>query len=115
MWITSKLSGVLVGVGLMYFFDPQRGKRRRARVVEAATHAQRVERQLVGKAVRDAQHRAHGLSERVKHPLAADVPDAVVTGRVRAQLGRLVSHPRAIEAEVDGGRVVLRGPILTHE
>src|SRR5439155_2710441 len=96
----TKLSGVLVGAGLMYFFDPVRGRKRRARISEATTHAQRVERELVAKAVRDAQHRAHGLSERVKHPLATDVPDAVLEGRVRAQLGRIVSHPRAIEASV---------------
>ena len=115
MSITRFPAGFLVGAGLMYFLDPVRGRRRRARVVEAATHARRVERQLVGKAVRDAQQRARGLGERVKHPLAAEVPDDVLQGRARAALGRILSHPGAIEVAVDGGCAILRGPILESE
>lgn len=108
-------SALLLGAGLMYFLDPARGRKRRARVVEAANHAQRVERELVGKAYRDAQQRARGLSERVRHPLPGDVSDGVLLGRARAALGRVVSHPGAIEIEVHDGRAVLRGAILERE
>ncbi len=108
-------SGLLVGAGLMYFLDPVRGRKRRARIGELALHARRVERDLVGKAVRDASHRAHGLGERVKHPMSDVVADGVLQGRVRAALGRVISHPRAIEVEARGGAVVLRGPIFTRE
>jgi len=101
-------SGLLVGAGLMYFLDPVRGRKRRARVGEHATHARRVERELVGKAVRDASHHAHGLGERVKHPMSDEVADGVLQGRVRAALGRVVSHPRSLEVEAHGGAVVLR-------
>jgi uncharacterized membrane protein len=108
-------TGLLVGAGLMYFLDPFRGRKRRARIAEAATHAQRVERELVGKAVRDAQHRVRGLSERVRHPMASEVSDGVLVGRARAALGRVVSHPSAIEIEVHDGRAIVRGAILQRE
>jgi uncharacterized membrane protein len=108
-------TGLLVGAGLMYFLDPFRGRKRRARIAEAATHAQRVERVLVGKAVRDAQHRAHGLTERARHPMASQVSDGVLLGRARAALGRVVSHPSAIEIEVHDGRAIVRGAIFQRE
>jgi uncharacterized membrane protein len=99
----------------MYFLDPFRGRKRRARIAEAATHAQRIERELFGKALRDAQHRARGLTERVRHPMASEVADGVLNGRARAALGRVVSHPSAIEIEVRDGRAVARGAILAGE
>jgi uncharacterized membrane protein len=99
----------------MYFFDPQRGKKRRARVEELATHAQHVERVLFGKAMRDAAHRAHGLAERMKHPLGSEVSDGVLQSRVRAALGRACSSPRQIEVGVRDGWVTLRGAVAANE
>jgi len=111
MSITRFPSGLFLGAALMYFLDPQRGRKRRARIGEIATHARRVERDLVSKAVRDAQHRARGLSERIKHPLATEVADGVLQSRVRAALGRVCSSPRQIEVEARDGWVILRGSI----
>ena len=108
-------SALAMGAALMYFLDPVRGRKRRARIGEMATHARRRERELVGKAVRDASHRARGLSERVKHPLATEVTDGVLQGRVRAALGRVCSHTRALEVGAKDGVVILRGPVLDHE
>src|SRR5690242_7719772 len=113
MSFTSKFSGVLVGAGLMYFLDPVRGRKRRARIGELATHARRVERELVGKGLRDASHRAHGVTERLKHLVPEDSSDAVLASRVRAHLGR-VADAHGIEVDVQGGRVVLRGAVETH-
>ncbi len=113
--LTSFPGGVLIGASLMYFLDPVRGRKRRARIQEAVTHAERVERELFGRAVRDAQHRVHGLTERVIHPPSSDVDDVVIAERVRARLGRAVSHPRALEVVVHDGRAILRGPILERE
>lgn len=113
--LTSFPGGFLLGAGLMYFLDPVRGRRRRARINEAVQHAQRVERELVGKASRDARHRVQGLTQRVARRPESDVSDAVILERVRARLGRAVSHPRAIDVVVIDGRVFLHGPILEHE
>src|SRR5437763_385294 len=42
------------------------------------------------------------------------VPDDVLVERVRAKLGRYISHPHAIEVDVSGGRICLTGPALAH-
>lgn len=109
--------GILVGVSLMYFLDPRRGRARRARVVDLIAHTRRVEHQLVGKAARDAAHRARGLVERASHARVAEAhaDDAVVEARARARLGRAVSHPGALEVTVTGGVLAVRGPVLEHE
>jgi len=113
--LTSFPGGILVGVGLMYFLDPVRGRRRRARINEAVARAERHERELLRKASRDARQRAHGFAERLAHQPAADVSDDVIEQRVRACLGRAVSHPSAIDVVAREGRVILRGPVLTDE
>lgn len=115
MSITRFPSGLLLGAALMYFLDPLGGRKRRARIGEIATHAQRVERRFVGKAVRDASNRAFGIRERVKHPPTAEVVDGVLKARVRAALGRVCTHARAIEVEARGGQVILRGAVLDEQ
>jgi uncharacterized membrane protein len=115
MKLTSFPGAVLLGAGLMYFLDPVRGRKRRARINEAVIHAERHERELLAKAQRDARHRVHGLVERAKHRPAPDAPDQVIENRVRACLGRAVSHPHALDVVVHDGRVILRGPLFTHE
>jgi uncharacterized membrane protein len=115
MKLTSFPGAILLGAGLMYFLDPVRGRRRRARINEAVIHAERHERELLAKAARDASNRAHGLVERVKHRPSPDAPDQVIESRVRACLGRAVSHPGAIDPVVHDGRVILRGPVFAHE
>ncbi len=112
---TFATGGFLLGAGLNYFFDPVRGRRRRRRVGDLGARLRRKERDLVGKATRDASHRVRGIVERTVHPLNAAVPDEVINGRVRAQLGHVVSHARAIEVSVDDAIVTLRGPILEAE
>ena len=115
--IVPMLSSIALGAALMYFFDPIRGRKRRARLADAMVHARRSEHMLLEKAMRDAQHRVHGVAERAVHALAPDVEvdDDVVAERIRATLGRVASHPRAIEIRVDRGRVVIGGEILARE
>jgi uncharacterized membrane protein len=115
MKLTSFPGGLALGAGLMYFLDPIRGRKRRARINEAVTHAQRQERDLLAKAARDARQRAHGLVERAKHRPSPDAPDQVIDSRVRACLGRAVSHPGALDIIVHEGRVILRGAVFSHE
>lgn len=107
--------GAFIGASLMYFLDPRRGRQRRSRVVDLLAHTRRVEQQLVGKAARDAAHRARGLVERAAHPPSAHAGDEVIAERVRARLGRVVSHPGAIELAVNDGALALRGAVLAHE
>ncbi len=113
--LTSFPGGMLLGAGLMYFLDPIRGRRRRARITEAVEHAERREREMVGRALRDARQRVHGLGERLTHPPSSDVPDSVIVDRVRSRLGRAVSHPRAIDVAVHDGRAIISGHVLESE
>lgn len=46
---------------------------------------------------------------------SGETDDQILVERVRAALGRAVSHPGAIDVSVANGRVVLNGPVLAHE
>src|SRR5262249_26378541 len=65
---------------------------------------------------RDLSHRLHGiLSEGGQLFRRKDVSDDALAARVRSNLGRVVSHPHAIEVTVNEGHVTLSGPILANE
>ena len=112
----SVLTGLGLGASLMYFLDPERGRRRRALVRDRLVHASTRAGSAAGATGRDLAHRAAGTAARVRgvlrHP---PVDDVVLVERVRAQLGRLVSHPRALDVAAAQGIVTLRGPILHSE
>jgi osmotically-inducible protein OsmY len=110
------LTGLSLGVGLMYFLDPERGRRRRALVRDKLAHATRVSANALGAAGVDVAHRATGLVARVRSVLRRRaVDDDVLVERVRAKLGRLASHPHAISVVSTDGVVRLQGPVLQSE
>jgi uncharacterized membrane protein len=110
------LTGLGLGAGLMYLFDPERGRRRRALVRDRLTHSAHRSADAAGATGRDVAHRATGIVSRVRGAFdRAPVEDVVLVERVRAQLGRLVSHPHAIDVGADDGVVTLSGPILAAE
>ncbi|HLX27445.1 MAG TPA: BON domain-containing protein [Casimicrobiaceae bacterium] len=114
---TKVIGGAALGVVAMYMFDPDRGRRRRAIVGDKAYSIVSDARQALGAAGRDAAHRIEGLRARARHLLTdAPVPDDLqLIERVRARIGRLVSHPHAIQVGANHGRVTLSGPVLAHE
>jgi uncharacterized membrane protein len=100
----------------MYFLDPYQGRRRRALVRDKFWSAWVQSSDLLAKAARDLGNRASGIMAEARYAFAEeDVDDATLVARVRSQVGRAVSHPRAIEVTATQGRVTLRGPILAHE
>jgi hypothetical protein len=110
------LAGLGIGAGLMYLLDPTGGRRRRALVRDRLTHAARLGSDAMGATRRDVAHRASGVAARVRGALRREaVDDQVLVERVRARLGRFVSHPHAIEVAADHGVVTVRGPILRAE
>ena len=110
------LTGLGLGVGLMYFLYPERGRRRRALVRDKVAHATRVGTHGVSSVGLDLSHRAAGLLARVRGAWRTEpVDDEVLVERVRAKLGRFVAHPHAIRVTVSDGCVHLRGPILQSE
>lgn len=109
-------AGLGVGAGLMYFLDPDRGRRRRALVRDTATHLVNVADDAIGKTSRDVSNRVSGLMAEANALFTCEETiDEVLIGRVRAKLGRAVSHPHAIEVTAEQGRVTLKGAILANE
>jgi uncharacterized membrane protein len=106
-----------VGAALVYFLDRDRGARRRHLVADQFVHATKKTADALGVTGRDLSNRSRGLAATVRSRLVDDGggDDVVIADRVRAELGRLVSHPGAIEVQVQNGNVLLRGPVLTDE
>jgi len=117
------LGGLAAGAALAYWGDPERGARRRALVKQKAVHVMKEASCAAGVTARDLAHRSRGLLAEARSRYRAieakahgeKEDDAVIDGRVRARLGRVCSHPGAIEVKCQDGRVELKGPILAHE
>jgi osmotically-inducible protein OsmY len=106
------------GAIAMYFLDSIGGGRRRAFVRDklvGAAHSAQDLAQDAGKLVTDRVKgvMATGNLDRVSSIQPAT--DAQLRERVRSRLGHLVSHPRAIEVEVNEGIVRLSGQVLAKE
>jgi len=112
-WLTS----LALGATLMYYLDPQAGGRRRALLRDQLVHGGRLLRQGRRITARDFVNRAQGLWAEATRRLLHAQPgsDAELVERVRARLGRVVSHPHAVRASVSEGCVELTGPILASE
>lgn len=114
--ITIALAGAGLGAGAMYLLDPS-GRRRRARLAGATSHAAHRAQAIAEMTARDVHHRISGLAARTLDQLVEEgaPSDDVLAERVRARLGRLVSHPGAIDVVVSGGTVTLKGPVFEAE
>jgi uncharacterized membrane protein len=110
------LMGGALGALAMYFLDPHEGRRRRARTRDKVVHAGKRLNDAGRVTARDTVHRACGvLASARKLFQHEEVADDVLAGRVRAELGRVVSHPHSVEVAVDRGHITLTGPILSEE
>ena len=104
------------GAGVMYLADPDRGKRRRALVCDQSTRLWNQFSRLVDKAQRDAGNRTRGAACAVGAAFRnSRTDDDVLVQRIRSRLGRLVSHPHAIEVNSENSNVTLAGHVLKSE
>ena len=109
-------TGLGIGTGLMFLLDPNQGKRRRALLRDKCYWAARKTGEGAGVTARDLRNRTQGIVSEMKSRFSSEsVDDAVLHDRLRAKLGRIVSHPKAIDVSVQNGRVVLSGPIVSTE
>ncbi|PYV64313.1 MAG: hypothetical protein DMG97_35260 [Acidobacteria bacterium] len=110
------ISGAAIGAGLMYLADPDRGSRRRSGVRDKVAHGFRSFGSVLDKGVRDLRNRARGTVAETWSAVSPDhVWDEVLVDRVRAKIGRSISHPSAIEVTAKHGRIILSGPVLESE
>jgi CBS domain-containing protein len=116
--LTALCRGAAAGAGLMYFFDPRQGPRRRALMRDAFVRLSNDTAHAIDVTSRDLRNRWHGLKAELSGCVSRDpgqADDQQLIARIRTHLGRVCSHPRAIEVDAHNGRVVLRGPVLSSE
>jgi uncharacterized membrane protein len=100
----------------MYILDPRSGRRRRAMLRDKVSHTAHELGCMVEVASRDLMHRVEGVAAKGKQYFKREeVDDDILVARVRSELGRVVSHPHAIEVTSQDGFITLKGPILDDE
>jgi len=110
------IAGVGAGAALMYIFDPQEGRRRRAYVRDQFAQAGHFISDRSQSAWIAARDRGTGLYARAQGLLRREpVSDQTLESRIRTKLGRITSHSESIDVAVNDGRVLLNGSALTSE
>lgn len=113
---TRLMRGMLLGAGAMYLLDPDRGARRRALLRDQLVHAGHKVGDGMSATARDTKNRTLGAVAELKSRLHEDgVDDTVLHERVRAAIGRAVSHPSAISVTAFDGQITLNGQVLENE
>ncbi|MBV7482068.1 BON domain-containing protein [Bordetella sp. BOR01] len=102
----------------MYYFDPQMGRRRRAQLCDTLNALRNDTADCLLSEGKQAADHVRGWTASARSAMDLDEPpasDSQLAERIRAQLGRLVSHPGAITVDVVAGDVSLTGHILAAE
>jgi len=101
---------------MMYMFDPNRGRTRRAIARDKAASLYNASGQAVARTTQDIRNRATGVAASTRSMLKSEpVTDEKLVARIRAKMGRYVSHPHAVDVQASNGNVTLTGSILAHE
>ena len=112
----SMLTAFGIGSGLMYFLDPDRGRRRRSLVQEKSLSTVRHLNNAIATTARDFSNRMRGVAGETRSMVSGKhVSDEVLAARIETKIGRVVSHPGSIEVTASQGQVRLRGPVLDSE
>jgi hypothetical protein len=120
-FVTPSVIGIAVGAalsgaGLMYILDPRSGRRRRAMLTGQVNRGLRQSREFASKVRIDAENRTRGLLREARIALQRGVTDdEKLAERVRSALGRLCSHPGALDVQCASGVARLTGDILSNE
>ena len=113
---TRTMGAATVGGLLVYFLDPDTGKRRRALVKDRSVKLVKDADRAIEKASRDLSNRARGAVAEARSlvPLSG-VSDEVLVEQLRARVGRVISFPHFLEVSARDGVVTLRGAVLESE
>jgi hypothetical protein len=110
------LGALGIGAGAMFLLDPDRGRRRRAVLRDRTSRVARKTGEAIGITARDLSNRSRGILHELRSLSGSEqLSDEALALRIRSRLGRVASHPRAIEVDCRDGDVILRGIILERE
>jgi hypothetical protein len=110
------VAGLCAGMVTEYLMDPDRGRARRARLRDKSTHAMHGVNDSLSGMSHDMSNRGRGMAMSARYRITGrSADDSVLHDRIRAELGRMVSHPHAVQVRVDGGTVTLVGDVLADE
>jgi hypothetical protein len=110
------LAGAGLGAVLAFVLDPDRGARRRAVVRDKAMREVRRAAEALDATWCDLGNRTKGIAAAARGRWSSEpVSNDQLEERVRAKIGRVCSHARALDVKARDGEVTLRGPILANE
>lgn len=110
------LYGMGLGAGMMYFYDPEQGRRRRALLRDKTTRLLNDAGREIDVTTRDLNYRAQGLLAELRGRVQQEtLTDTTLIARVRAHLGHIVTNAGAVNVAADNGRVILSGFILASD
>jgi uncharacterized membrane protein len=111
------VASAALGAAAMYVLDPNKGKRRRAILRDKTRSSLTNISHLAQVSARDISHRVQGFRATARRLFMGSgaTDDLVLIERVRAKMGRVVSHPHAIQIGAHDGRITLSGPIVGGE
>jgi hypothetical protein len=109
----SLLLGILIGAGLMYILDPDRGRRRRALIRDQMVHGAHEIEEFGGGLASRARHlrnRARGVVIETRSRFyREEIADPILEVRVRSELTRILVDASGIAVSSEHGRITLRG------
>jgi hypothetical protein len=113
--MTKRLRFAALGAALVYFFDPENGKRRRKVTADRLAGFLRRQSRKTG----DLGQRAHALKQRATHLREEPKPqpdDVTLARKVESEIFRDVDVPKGkINVNAEEGKVVLRGEVESPE
>ncbi|MGI5290016.1 SRPBCC family protein [Nonomuraea polychroma] len=109
-------TGAAAGATIQYLFDPECGRSRRAKVRDQAAHAVHELTYGAGRVGRDLRNRSRGIAAQTRFRLTGrSADDRILHERVRAELGRYLTHPHAVHVSVEDHVARLEGDVLSGE
>jgi gas vesicle protein len=107
--------GAVIGAVVMYFLDPEGGRRRRALVRDQLVKLGRVGGRQIEGATQGIADRSEGLMAEASTiadsaaPATTEVDDSTLEERVRSELGRVGADTGAIQISARNGQVLVEG------
>ena len=110
--LVALLAGAGAGYAAAFFFDPERGRARRAEIIRQLDAVKREATRAAQRSAMAASDRAAAIKSRVAGPDNADPDDLTLLDRVESQVFADPSIPKSdINVMVVDGRAVLRGQV----